>query len=227
MDEKDPQRHIGLLVDEWGTWWDEEPGTVRGHLYQQNALRDAFVAALSLDVFHRHTDRVRMANIAQIVNVLQSMILTDQKDGGHMVLTPTYHVFQMYTPFQEATFLPLDIDSPQMRVRHEMNKDMTDDSYRTLPLLSASAAKTKDGTVVLSLTNVSLDQQQELSINLEDFKAKEVSGRILTAKNVADYNDFENPARVAPAEFKGAKLSKQGLLTVKMPAKSVVVLTLK
>ena len=227
MDEKDPQRRIGLLVDEWGTWWDEEPGTVPGHLYQQNALRDAFVAALSLNVFHRHTDRVRMANIAQIVNVLQSMILTDQKDGGHMVLTPTYHVFQMYTPFQEATFLPLDIDSPQMRVRHDMSKEMSDNSYRTLPLISASAAKTKEGTVVLSLTNVSLDQPQELSINFEDFTAKEVSGRILTAKSVADYNDFENPARVAPADFKGAKLNKQGLLTVKLPAKSVVVLTLK
>ena len=227
MDEKDPQRRIGLLVDEWGTWWDEEPGTVRGHLYQQNALRDAFVAALSLNVFHRHTDRVRMANIAQIVNVLQSMILTDQKDGGHMVLTPTYHVVQMYTPFQEATFLPLDIDGPQMRVRHEMNRDMSDDSFRTLPLVSASAAKTKEGTLVLSLTNVSLDQPQEVSITLEDFKAKEVGGRILTAKSVADYNDFDHPDRVAPTDFKGAKLSKQGLLTVKLPAKSVVVLTLK
>jgi alpha-N-arabinofuranosidase len=227
MDEKDPQRRIGLLVDEWGTWWDEEPGTVRGHLYQQNALRDAFVAALSLNVFHRHTDRVRMANIAQIVNVLQSMILTDQKDGGHMVLTPTYHVFQMYTPFQEATFLPLDIDSPQMRVRHEMNRDMSDDSFRTLPLVSASAAKTKEGALVLSLTNVSLDQPQELSITLEDFTAKEVAGRMLTAKNVADYNDFEHPDRVAPIDFKDAKLSKKGLLTVKLPAKSLVVLTLK
>ncbi len=227
MDEKDPKNTIGLLVDEWGTWWDEEPGTISGHLYQQNALRDAFVAALSLNVFHRHTDRVRMANIAQIVNVLQSMILTDQKDGGHMVLTPTYHVFQMYTPFQEATFLPLDIDSPQMRVRHEMNRDMSDDSFRTLPLVSASAAKTKEGALVLSLTNVSLDQPQELSITLEDFTAKEVAGRMLTAKNVADYNDFEHPDRVAPIDFKDAKLSKKGLLTVKLPAKSLVVLTLK
>ena len=95
MDEKDPQGKVGLLVDEWGTWWDEEPGTIAGHLYQQNALRDAFVAALSLNVFHKYTDRVKMTNIAQVVNVLQSMILTDQEGTGHMVLTPTYHVFEM------------------------------------------------------------------------------------------------------------------------------------
>ena len=111
MDEADPDNKIGLLVDEWGTWWDEEPGTIAGHLYQQNALRDAFVAALSLNVFHKYTDRVKMTNIAQVVNVLQSMILTDQEGTGHMVLTPTYHVFEMYTPFQEATYLPLDLES--------------------------------------------------------------------------------------------------------------------
>jgi alpha-N-arabinofuranosidase len=226
MDKKDPKKQIGLLVDEWGTWWDEEPGTIKGHLYQQNALRDAFVAALSLNVFHRHTDRVRMANIAQVVNVLQSMILTDQKGTGHMVLTPTYHVFQMYTPFQEATYLPLDIESETIRVRHDMNKPMTDDSYRSLPLVSASAAKTATGAIVLSLTNVSLDKDQELDVNLDGYKAKQVTGRILTAKNVADYNDFEHPDKVAPIDFKGAKI-KQNRLTVKLPAKSIVVLTIQ
>ena len=226
MDKKDPKKQIGLLVDEWGTWWDEEPGTIKGHLYQQNALRDAFVAALSLNVFHRHTDRVRMANIAQVVNVLQSMILTDQKGTGHMVLTPTYHVFQMYTPFQEATYLPLDIESETIRVRHDMNKPMTDDSYRSLPLVSASAAKTATGAIVLSLTNVSLDKDQELDVNLDGYKAKQVTGRILTAKNVADYNDFEHPDKVAPIDFKGAKI-KQNRLTVKLPAKSIVVLNIQ
>ena len=124
---------------------------MRGHLYQQNTMRDALVAAISLNVFHRHCDRVRMANIAQIVNVLQSMILTDTKDGGHMVLTPTYHVFRMYTPFQEATYLPLDLKCNEMKVRHEMRKQMDvskDDGFRRLPLISASAAKTKDGKTV-------------------------------------------------------------------------------
>ena len=229
MDEKDPQNKVDLLVDEWGTWWDEEPGTIAGHLYQQNALRDAFVAALSLNVFHKYTKRVKMANIAQIMNVLQSMILTDQEGTGHMVLTPTYHVFEMYTPFQEATYLPLDLESETIRVTHDYFKPVDEtraDGYRTLPLLSASAAKTQDGSIVVALTNVSLDKAQELNINLEGYNAKTVSGRILTAKNVADFNDFANPNKVQPVEFKDAKL-KKGALNVKLPAKSIVVLTVK
>ena len=227
MDAADPERKVDLLVDEWGTWWDEEPGTIPGHLYQQNALRDAFVAALSLNVFHRHTDRVKMANIAQIVNVLQSMILTDQVGTGHMVLTPTYHVFQMYTPFQESTFLPVDIESETIEVSKAYFKDKADENTgsRTLPLLSASAAKCQDGSVVLSLINVSLDKPQTLDVKLEGFTGKTVKGNILTSKNVADYNDFEHPDRVSPVEFRDAKL-KKGVLTVKLPAKSIVVLSL-
>ena len=227
MDAADPERKVDLLVDEWGTWWDEEPGTIPGHLYQQNALRDAFVAALSLNVFHRHTDRVKMANIAQIVNVLQSMILTDQVGTGHMVLTPTYHVFQMYTPFQESTFLPVDIESETIEVSKAYFKDKADENTgsRTMPLLSASAAKCQDGSVVLSLINVSLDKPQTLDVKLEGFTGKTVKGNILTSKNVADYNDFEHPDRVSPGEFRDAKL-KKGVLTVKLPAKSIVVLSL-
>ena len=169
-----------------------------------------------------------MANIAQIVNVLQSMILTDQKDGGHMVLTPTYHVFKMYTPFQEATYLPTDITTQEMKVRRNWKKAVDEqdkDSYRTLPLVSASAAKTAEG-IVVSLTNVSIDKEKEITVNLEGYKAKSVSGQILTAKSVADYNDFENPNRVAPTVFKDAKLKKDAL-TVKMPARSIVVLSIK
>ena len=227
MDAADPERKVDLLVDEWGTWWDEEPGTIPGHLYQQNALRDAFVAALSLNVFHRHTDRVKMANIAQIVNVLQSMILTDQVGTGHMVLTPTYHVFQMYTPFQESTFLPVDIESETIEVSKAYFKDKADENTgsRTMPLLSASAAKCQDGSVVLSLINVSLDKPQTLDVKLEGFTGKTGKGNILTSKNVADYNDFEHPDRVSPVEFRDAKL-KKGVLTVKLPAKSIVVLSL-
>jgi alpha-N-arabinofuranosidase len=216
MDDKDPKKRIGLLVDEWGTWWDEEPGTIRGHLYQQNALRDAFVAALSLNVFHRHTDRVRMANIAQIVNVLQSMILTDQKGTGHMVLTPTYHVFEMYKGFQEATYLPMDVTVDSMKVRDN----------RIVPLVNTSAAKQTDGSIIISLSNIDVENAHEMIINLNGYKAKEVAGRILTSKDVTDYNDFENPNKVSPVEFKGAKL-KKNVLTVKLPAKSIVVLNVK
>lgn len=229
MDEKDPEGKVGLLVDEWGTWWDEEPGTVPGHLYQQNALRDAFVASLSLDVFHKYTERVKMTNIAQVVNVLQSMILTDQVGTGHMVLTPTYHVFEMYTPFQEATYLPLDLKSEIMQVSKAYFKEKEgarDAGYRPCPQLSGSAAKTKDGSIVLALTNVSLDKGQTVKFNIDGFNAKTVSGRILTSKKADDYNDFVNPDVVAPREFKDAKL-KNGVLTVKIPAKSLIVLELK
>lgn len=249
MDEKDPQKRIGLLVDEWGTWWDEEPGTVRGHLYQQNTMRDALVAAISLNVFHRHCDRVRMANIAQIVNVLQSMILTDTKDGGHMVLTPTYHLFRMYTPFQEATYLPLDLKCNEMKVRHEMRKQMDvnkDDGFRRLPLISASAAKTKDGKTVVSLSNVSLEKAQEVA--LEGISGKSLKGSMLCTEDIRAYNDFENPARVAPIEFANSKpgkdisvptankkqplkidfgKGKNGKMTIQLPPKSIVVFTVE
>ena len=167
-----------------------------------------------------------MANIAQVVNVLQSMILTDQEGTGHMVLTPTYHVFEMYTPFQEATFLPIDLDSEIIQVSKAYFKEKEnakDAGYRPLPLLSASAAKTKDGSIVLSLTNVSLDQDKTIELSLEGYNAKTVSGRILTSKKVDDYNDFLHPNIVAPATFKDAKL-KKNVLTVKVPAKSLVVL---
>jgi alpha-N-arabinofuranosidase len=156
------------------------------------------------------------------------MILTDQEGTGHMVLTPTYHVFQMYTPFQDATFLPIDLQSETMQVSKAYFKEKADKDtgVRSLPLLSASAAKAKDGSIVVALTNVSLDKAQNLEIAIEGFTAKSVNGRILTSKDVADFNDFQNPRKVEPADFKDAKV-KKGVLTVSLPAKSIVVLTLK
>ena len=216
MDETDPQKKIALMVDEWGTWWDEEPGTIPGHLYQQNTMRDAIVASLMLNIFHKYTDRVRMANIAQVVNVLQSMILTDQKGTGHMVLTPTYHVFNMYKDFQEATYLPLDLQC----------RNTTASNGNNVPTVSASAAKTQAGDIIVALDNVMLDKSQTISINLDGVKAKTVSGKILTSKKVTDYNDFDNPSVVQPKEFKDAKL-KNGKLEVTLPAMSVVVLKVK
>ena len=215
MDEKDPEGKIGLLVDEWGTWWDEEPGTIPGHLYQQNALRDAFVAALSLNVFHKYTDRVKMANIAQVVNVLQSMILTDQKGNGHMVLTPTYHVFEMYKGFQEATFLPSDLQCFYT----------TASNGKGVPAVSISAAKTKSGSIVVALANSLLDKPQTVSLNIDGSKLRNVSGRVLTSKNASDFNDFDHPDVVKPVSFKDAKWKKDQL-EVKLPAMSIVVLEL-
>lgn len=220
MDEKDPQKRIALMVDEWGTWWDEEPGTVPGHLYQQNSMRDAMVAALSLNVFHRHTDRIKMANIAQVVNVLQSMILTNNK--GEMVLTPTYHVFEMYKDFQEATFIPTEVETEKIKVRGDNHSN---NQQRSVPTISTSAAKKTDGSYVLSLTNVSLDKEEEIELNFDGANVNTVAGRILTCKNVTDFNDFSNPNVISPAPFKDAKISKN-ILKVKVPAKSIVVLNI-
>ena len=170
-----------------------------------------------------------MANIAKVVNVLQSMILTDQEGTGHMVLTPTYHVFKMYTPFQEATYLPVDYNSEVVAVSKAYFKEKEgarDAGYRPCPLFSVSAAKTTNGELVISLVNVSLDKEQTLDIALDGYTAKTVNGEILTAANVADFNDFAHPDKVAPRAFKDAKL-KKGVLSVKLPAKSVVVLTVK
>jgi alpha-N-arabinofuranosidase len=221
MDKYDPKKQIALMVDEWGTWWDEEPGTVQGHLYQQNTLRDAMVAALSLNIFHKHTDRVKMANIAQIANVLQSMILT--KDA-QMVLTPSYYVFKMYNVHQNATYLPLELTCEHREVREQMKKDP--EKKRTIPLLSATASQSADGTVHLSLANVDLTQTDEVTIDLSQLKLKTVTGEILTSPNISDKNTFETPEKVKPAPFKAYKLSK-GILTVQMPAKSIVALELK
>ncbi len=233
MDERDPKRRIGLLVDEWGTWWDKTSGSPSGFLQQQNTMRDAIVAALSFHVFHRHTDRLHMCNIAQMVNVLQAMILTDTKDGGHMTLTPTYHVFEMYRPFQDATYLPIDLQGEQLCVRHDPANEIDyNDSrtYRTIPLISATAARTTEGATAIALVNTSLDKTETVDINLKGINAKQVSGRILTCKKVSDYNDFEHPHNVEPQDL---KLGNQRLsansphLKLSIPAHSIVVLDVK
>lgn len=216
MNQTDPEKTIGLMVDEWGTWWDEEPGTIPGHLYQQNTLRDAMVAALSLNVFHKHADRVKMANIAQVVNVLQSMILTDTKGNGHMVLTPTYYVFKMYKPFQNATSLPSDVQCSS----HTFEKGLP------IASLQSSSAKTTDGTIIVSLANIDLQKGQEVALALDGYNANSVCGEILTAKNITDYNDFNHSETIKSENFTGAKIKKNQIM-VKIPAKSIVVLKIK
>ena len=221
MDKYDRRKRVALMLDEWGTWWDEEPGTIRGHLYQQNTMRDAFVAALSLNVFHKYTDRLKMTNIAQIANVLQSMILT--KDDK-MVLTPTYHVFDMYKVHQEATHLPLTRACDIMTARSDYFGRK--EGERKLPMLSATASRDKNGIIHISLANVSLKETSEIELNLDNIKVKEVAGTILVSKNIDDYNTFEKPDLVKPQPFKGAKVSK-GTLKVKLPAMSIVTLEVK
>lgn len=213
MDKYDPGKQIGLLVDEWGTWWDEEEGSTPGHLYQQNTMRDAFVASLTLDVFNRHTDRIKMANIAQIVNVLQSMILTR---GKAMVLTPTYYVFEMYKVHQDALYLPLDLICDKINVRDD----------RTVPSISATASKDKNEIIHISISNVNIEDFQEVKIELPGVKINNISGKILSSNKITDYNSFKNPNVIKLKEFKGVKI-EGNILKIKLPAKSIVTLTLE
>jgi len=218
MDEKDPQNNVALLLDEWGTWWDEEPGTVKGHLFQQNSMRDAIVASTSFDIFHKYTRRLKMCNIAQVVNVLQSMILT--KDDK-MVLTPTYYVFKQYNVHQDATYLPVDVECAEMGVGSTMRH-----FPGNLPLVSATASKDKQGVIHLSLTNVSADKEQTITVNLQGVNAKKATGVILTSPEIGDLNTFENPNKVKEAPFKEVSI-KNNQMSVKMPKNSIVTLTLQ
>ena len=211
MDQYDPEKKIGLMVDEWGTWYDVEPGTNPGFLYQQNTMRDAFVAALTLNVFHKY-DRIRMANIAQIANVLQSLILTNNEK---MLTTPTYHVFDLYQPHKDATFLSSDLSSEEYVLKD-----------KKISALSATVSKSADGSVHVSLVNVHPSKNINVSSVLKNLKVKTVTGRILTSGDIHDHNTFDQPNKVATKEFKQFKL-KGDQLTVEMPARSVVTLELK
>lgn len=212
MDKYDPKKRVALVVDEWGGWYDVEPGTNGAFLFQQNTMRDAVLAGATLNIFNNHADRVRMANIAQIVNVLQAVILTD---GPKMLLTPTYHVMEMYNVHQDATMLPITLQTADYQFSKEK-----------LPAVSASASKDKNGLIHVSLTNIDANKAQEVTISLRGTSASTVSGRVLASSKVQDYNSFDQPEKVKPTNFTGATL-KNGVLTVKMPAASVVVLELK
>jgi len=208
MDRYDPEKKVGLIVDEWGTWHEVEPGTNPGFLYQQNTLRDALVAGLTLNIFNRHCDRVKMANIAQMVNVLQAMILTDKEK---MLLTPTYHVFQMYAVHQDATLLPVEVDSPKYTM---------DDVE--IPAVTASASRDTSGKVHISLTNADPHHSINITAILDGMKATAVSGRVLTAPAINSYNTFAAPKVVEPTVLQGTSLA-DGKLMATLPPKSVVV----
>lgn len=212
MDKYDPGKKIALVVDEWGGWYEVEPGTNPGFLYQQNTMRDAMIAGVTLNIFHKHCDRVRVANLAQTVNVLQSVALTD---GEKMILTPTYHVLEMYNVHQDALLLPMDI-----RVNDYQFGD------QKLPAVSSSASRDKTGKVHISLVNIDSNHPQEVSISIRGVVAKGLSGRILTSAKVQDYNSFDKPDTIKPADFKGATLNGD-VLKLTLPPVSVVVLELK
>ncbi|MBL7111052.1 MAG: alpha-N-arabinofuranosidase [Bacteroidales bacterium] len=212
MDKYDPEERVAFVVDEWGTWWDVEPGTNPGFLYQQNSLRDAMVAVISLHHFNQRCSRIRMANIAQTVNVLQAMILTDKEK---MILTPTYHVFNMLKVHQDATMLPLNLETPEYKMGEQV-----------LPSVSASASKDAGGIIHISMANIEPNKAIDLQIDMRGTDVSKMTGSILTADELTAHNTFENPNRIKPAEFSGGKI-KDNIISVKLPAKSIVVLEIQ
>ncbi|GAA2886489.1 hypothetical protein GCM10020220_090850 [Nonomuraea rubra] len=206
MDCYDPGKHVGLVLDEWGTWWNVEPGTNPGFLYQQNTLRDALVASLHFDIFHRHADRLVMANIAQTVNVLQAMILTDP-DTKALVLTPTYHVFEMNKGHQDAASLRVDLPAGVP-------------ARETLATVSLSASR-KDGKVLVSLSNLDAGAPADVELDLRGGALSGVRARILTAGNLQDHNTPGAPDTIAPRAHDQVTATANGL-RVHLPAHSFI-----
>ncbi|MDE3057418.1 MAG: alpha-N-arabinofuranosidase [Bacteroidota bacterium] len=211
MDTYDPGKRVALVVDEWGTWYAVEPGTNPAFLYQQNTMRDAITAACNLNIFNNHCDRVRMANIAQMVNVLQAMILTDSSE---IILTPTYYVFDLFKVHQNARLIPMKVNSAS----YVFDKD-------TLPAVNASASIDKDGKVHIALCNIDPRSSETVAVQFERFTGKKISGKILTANKMNDENTFDHPNQVIPKIFSDYKLASNSL-TVNMPPMSVVMLDL-
>ncbi|GGG42122.1 alpha-N-arabinofuranosidase [Croceivirga lutea] len=208
MDKYDPEGKVDLFVDEWGGWYDAEPEVKNGVLYQQNTIRDVMIAGTVLNTFNNHARRVKMANLAQMVNVLQAVILTDEEK---MIKTPTYHVMHMYKVHQDAKLLPTTI--------------VENTKYRGLPVISVSASKDKNGGYHISLVNIDPEKSHIVEIDLSRFQVKKPSASILTSEKLQDYNSFENPEKVKPKEFKDFKI-KSGIMLVEIPKHSLIVLEL-
>ncbi|MCP3763480.1 alpha-N-arabinofuranosidase [Domibacillus sp. A3M-37] len=210
MDKYDPEKKVAIIVDEWGTWFDVEPGTNPGFLYQQNTIRDALVAAIHFHIFQDHHERVQMANIAQTVNVLQAMILTE---GSDMILTPTYHVFDLFKVHHDAVKLSLEANVGD---------------YESMPQVSLSASKNTEGAIHISLCNIDYGNEAEVAVDLRGMAVESlhVTGTILTGEQMDAHNTFDQPDHVKPASFQDFSLLGTSL-TVKMPPMSVVVLELK
>ena len=212
MDEYDPEKKIGMIVDEWGAWYDVEPGTNPGFLYQQNTMRDALVAGITLNIFNKHSDRVKMANLAQIVNVLQSVILTE---GDKMVKTPTWQVFRIYRDHQDADLVESSLETRPIGVTAE----------ESVPNLTESVSVDKNGVMHITVTNLSVDESYDIDAEITGCEAKEVTGEIVTGEMTAK-NTFEEPDVVKAESFDGAQLTEKGLKFT-IPACSVVHLAVR
>lgn len=213
MDKYDPEKRIALVVDEWGGWYNVEDGTNPGFLYQQNTMRDAMIAGTTLNIFNNHADRVRMANLAQTINVLQAVILTDEEK---MLLTPTYHVMKMYNVHQDATLLPLEL-TQNLTYAYEGSE---------LPAISVSASKNDQGEIHVSLVNIHATQSQEVVINLQGAAGSRISGNVLKSPRLQDHNTFDEPEKIVPVAYKDFK-KKGDQITMQMPPFSVVMLKIE
>lgn len=214
MDQYDKSKKVALFVDEWGIWTDVEPGTNPGHLFQQNSMRDALIASNTLDILNKHCDRVRMANIAQVVNVLQSMILTK---GNQMILTPTYYVFKMYNVHQDATLLPSSLFAESYKHGEE-----------EIPAISSSASVDKNGKIHVTLSNINPSKELKVEVNLSGRAISKLnSATILTAPEFNSVNTFEKPDVIVPTVFKNVKKVAEGKFEVSIPGKSIVALELE
>ncbi len=211
MDKYDPQKKLALVVDEWGGWYDVEPGTNPSFLYQQNTMRDAMLAGVTLNIFNNHCDRIRMANLAQLVNVLQSVILTNKQK---IILTPTYHVMEMYNVHQDAIMIPVSLTN----LFYTEGND-------SLPAISVSASRDKQGATHISLVNIDPGKTNHIRIQLNGTNLKLGNSRILQSARIQDHNSFDVPDKITPQIFLGAAI-KNNELSVSMPPASVVVLTL-
>ena len=211
MDKYDPDKKTALVVDEWGGWYDVEKGTNPGFLFQQNTMRDAMLAGVTLNIFNNHCDRVRMANLAQIVNVLQAVILTDKEK---IILTPTYHVMEMYNVHQDAIMIPVKLDNIYYKVGND-----------SLPAISVSASRNQQGLTHISLVNIDPEKTNEVHLHMEGSGLKLDSGRILRSGSVQDFNSFQDPGKISPRLFTGVVVKGNEWL-ITLPAASVVVLTL-
>jgi alpha-L-arabinofuranosidase len=212
MDKYDPDKRVALIVDEWGTWYNVEPGTNPGFLYQQNTMRDALIAGINFNIFHEHCDRVKMTNIAQTINVLQAVILTE---GSNMVLTPTYHVFNMYKVHQDAELLDTHIQETEYVYCEDK-----------VPQVSVSSSIDSEGKIHVSLCNLNPKEAAVINCELRGDSRTKVSGTVLTSEKMNALNDFRNSDTVKPEVFNGAILNNN-ILEVKLPKMSVVVLTLE
>ncbi|MEX0987658.1 MAG: alpha-N-arabinofuranosidase [Bacteroidales bacterium] len=211
MDKYDPRKRVSLVFDEWGTWYNVEPGTNPGFLFQQNTMRDALVAGITLNYLNERCDRISMANIAQTVNVLQALIFTEDEK---MLLTPTYHIYDMYKVHHDARLLPISIETPVYQYGDQ-----------SLDAISASASKDQEGNIHISLVNIDMKETHSVTIEMEGLGGKKISGTILASDAANNHNTFEDPDNVVPEKFKGAKV-KNGMLTLDLPPSSVVVLAL-